>query len=325
MKIFKFIIPAFLLMITSCQPTNKSALNTDTDKATEASQKLNYKYTPSSTSTKTWVLIHGLGDDMSKLQSLADLAQAEGYSVLQMDLHGHGQTLFNYLNEHHSLPTTLDYEKNVVDIEKLIADLKIENQLIIVGHSYGGAIAYALAARIEKNKSSRIHSVHMLAPYVERIDKFLKTTYNPFRPPQLDQYTDPLLDPILDQYMQKTFREYLLKNYYGGVDNINAVQEAELNLRIEAAVKCTKGIRRFDLLEPSQKLLSINAPLQIIGAENDTVVTKNQLTAFDDRLTAAKVSHTLEFIVDKEVGHLFPRTMPDVVFKKINSFVLRNN
>lgn len=118
------------------------------------------------------VLLHGLGDDMNNVRKLAEVQSEQGYGVLLVDLHGHGRTLSNHLKTFEALPAHLEYTANVEDIRDLLTKIGA-SRVSIVGHSYGGGIAYALAVELEKSSEVVVTSVHMLAPYVQRIDKFL--------------------------------------------------------------------------------------------------------------------------------------------------------
>lgn len=125
----------------------------------------------------TWLFIHGLGDDMSYMAPLARQAEAEGYKVLRVDLFGHGETLRNQLAENGNvLPKAFPYQENVVALKELLQTLDVKD-LVIVGHSYGGGISYALTRELTLNPGTQpihVESVHMLAPYVQRIDKFMQ-------------------------------------------------------------------------------------------------------------------------------------------------------
>lgn len=138
-----------------------------------ADREMVYKYIPPSVSgAQTVVVIHGLGDSMTKVNKIIEQQKKLGYGVLAMDLHGHGRTLNQYLKEHDELPAEFDYFANVEDIRDLLRELRID-RVSLIGHSYGGGIAYALALELEKNRRIKVTSVHMLAPYVQRIDKFM--------------------------------------------------------------------------------------------------------------------------------------------------------
>ena len=329
-NILKLFITTTLItpLLVACGPKSDSETKTQTETQTVANgpvvSDMAYNYQAGSNGV-TWILIHGLGDDMTKLNGLAQLAIQRGYGILQMDLYGHGLTLQNYLQTHSKLPESFDYRDNVVGIKRLLEQLSLTDRLVIVGHSYGGAIAYALASAIESDASSsesgKLLQVHLLAPYVQRLDKSIAQIFNPFNIPSVDSYNNAFLDPILEQYMRRNFRTYLSKSNYG-VEEYQLTKERlrELDIRVEAAILVTKGIRSFDLLDEKAPFVKIQTPINIIGGASDTLVKPEMLRSFDTRLTAAGNLHQLQFIEGMNSDHLFPQTNAQITFEKILQF-----
>lgn len=86
------------------------------------------------------VLIHGLLIDSlaSYYFSLAPQLAEEGLDVVMYDLRGHGKTS--------RPPTGYRMEDFVGDLDGLLDALAIERPVHLVGNSFGGAVAYAMAA-----------------------------------------------------------------------------------------------------------------------------------------------------------------------------------
>jgi pimeloyl-ACP methyl ester carboxylesterase len=366
MKSLKYFLVAFLVSSASTSKAKIFSAQGLSLSKSPSGRSMVYDYKPGRKDT-VWVFIHGLGDEMSKLQGLAELAEQEGYGILRMDLQGHGFTLKQYLKTHQALPVRLNFEDNVQDIQQILLENHIQN-VVLVGHSYGGGIAYALAAELRLSRISEVKSLHMLAPYVQRIDKFLKDYYQspeyminqtadglsmtgvsadlirnsmqPFfswiqlmtagsrfiqdqarRSMALQAVEDQMLDPLLQGLMEKSFQEYLLKTYPGGKwEQLTDVQRKELKMKVEAAIRVTKGIRSFDLLDTSRALPVVQVPLQILGGKKDSLVLPAQLQELDRRLTSEKVAHQLEFMEGPASTHLFPRQQPKEVFSRILEF-----
>lgn len=319
----------------------------------------------SGTRPTVFLLIHGLGDDMTKLEGLANLLLKDGFGVMRVDLQGHGLTLRAYMQGHKDLPTEMTYQKNVQAITDLINRMQIQD-LVIVGHSYGGGIAYGLAASLADSPIIHIRSVHLLAPYVQRIDKFLSEYYqspdfllnqanktidgtktgaktiqntNPVaaffnvfaqnakivasgvnKVFKVDQTKDFLLDPFVEKFMQRSYREYFLKEMNAKEDQLSERAKQYLDLRVEAAIRTTKGIRGFDLLDPASAFPVVKAPLQVLAGSKDALVVPDQMQAFDQRLTTMGVAHTLSFIEGDQSTHLFPRLMPSETYSQVIQF-----
>ncbi len=132
-------------------------------------------YQPAQKEQTTFVLLHGLGDDLTKLDAVAQRFIAKGYGVLRVDLQGHGETLKAFMAQNQEIPLSINYRDSVLDIKEVIERLGLK-EISILGHSYGGGIAYALGVELQKSKETaavRVRSIHLLAPYVQRIDKFV--------------------------------------------------------------------------------------------------------------------------------------------------------
>jgi pimeloyl-ACP methyl ester carboxylesterase len=327
-----------------------------------------YDYKKASPGKDTLVLIHGLGDDMTKLRAVAQLADQDGLGVLLMDLNGHGRTLHEYLAHHdNTLPDHMDYQDNVNDVTLLIQSLLL-TKISLLGHSYGGGIAFGVAAKLQASGSPiQIRSLHMVAPYVQRIDKFLSDY---FQSPQylinqtakawekagvppalsenifdiffqwtwtitsqmrlfkdglqralhLDYNKDLLMDPFVEKFMRKNYRKYFVAVSKKRESELSTQESDEIDIKVEAAIKITKGIRGFDLLDETTSLPSSMPPLQIIGGKEDQLVLPVQLKNFDRRLQQEGIGHKLVFISGKKSHHLFPQTMPDQLYQQVRNF-----
>jgi pimeloyl-ACP methyl ester carboxylesterase len=92
-------------------------------------------------SGKTVILIHGLiMDDLSSYYfTLANPLSAAGHDVVMYDLRGHGHS--------DRPPTGYSVDDGVADLDGLLTALNICRPVHLVGNSYGGAIAMAMALR----------------------------------------------------------------------------------------------------------------------------------------------------------------------------------
>lgn len=333
-------------------------------------KEMAFDYKPAKKAGPTWLIIHGLGDDMSKMEQITALADAEGFGVLRVDLFGHGETLQRYMSTHDGhLPGDLYYKDNIIVIKELLQKNNIKD-VVIVGHSYGGGISYGLAAELGhlkgKNKIN-VRSLHMLAPYVQRIDKFIK---NYFQSPdfllhqtaktmeqmgahpevvknimdplfsmtwamtagirymndfvtssfKVDQWQDFAMDPILQKYMSQSYRKYFIAMTKKDESALNEKELKAIDIQVEAAIRVTKGIRDFDLLDTTSDLKDFGAPVQVIGGNKDKLVIPGQLYEFDQRLKIDNIPHRLDFVDGENSHHLFPRYMAPEVYGMIRAF-----
>jgi len=119
----------------------------------------------------TYVIIHGLGDNLEKLNAMTENLERAGFGTFRVDLHGHGKTLQKYLETHEHAPDLIDYREQVQDVAELIVRAGIKRNRLF-GHSMGGQIVFNVAQNLPKE--FRPESIHMAAPYVYRLDGYLR-------------------------------------------------------------------------------------------------------------------------------------------------------
>lgn len=92
-------------------------------------------------SGRTVVLIHGLiMDDLSSYYfTLANPLSAAGHDVIMYDLRGHGYS--------DRPPNGYSVDNGVADLDGLLTELGVSKPVHLVGNSYGGAIALAMALK----------------------------------------------------------------------------------------------------------------------------------------------------------------------------------
>ncbi|MFX0172567.1 MAG: alpha/beta fold hydrolase [Candidatus Hodarchaeota archaeon] len=96
------------------------------------SSKLDFDFfSPKEPKAPTLVFIHGVGGDKTQWEMQKSYFQKHGWGVINLSLPSHGE----------SPPSTSLSMDNYVDtIHKLIVDKELEN-VVLIGHSMGGAIA----------------------------------------------------------------------------------------------------------------------------------------------------------------------------------------
>ncbi len=151
-----------------------------------ANSKMAYEFIPPAhPKGQVLVFIHGLGQDLFSMQAIIERAVKDGFGVLRVDQHGHGETLNQDLLKNRYrlpihfyardlLPRSMDYRDNVTDIVALVKSLKIQGELGIVGHSYGGGTGGRVAARlVAELPKGQVKLFAGEAMYAKRIDKYI--------------------------------------------------------------------------------------------------------------------------------------------------------
>ncbi len=87
---------------------------------------------------QTMVFIHGYGGEAAQWRKQLT-AFADEYRVVAMDLRGHG------LSDNPA--TTYSTDEHLADLERIVATLNLPQKFILLGHSFGGAIAAAYALK----------------------------------------------------------------------------------------------------------------------------------------------------------------------------------
>lgn len=98
---------------------------------------------------------HGLGDSHIDMQALNQLINKEGkgYRTLRVDTHLNGKTLENFLAENNfKIPPYFHYKKNTYDLAEIILETGIKD-VLMVGHSYGGGLAWDITSHINRSLS----------------------------------------------------------------------------------------------------------------------------------------------------------------------------
>lgn len=294
----KIIVILFSIAATSAQArTCGNIFATTSELSTpglSSENKLYSKFEKAENSKGNVLLIHGLGDDLTHLNKLAANLKKEGFSILRIDLYGHGETLENFAKTKKPIPTVLPYENNVRDISEIIKKLDFKNP-IVIGHSYGGAIAYALSNQLKSNKSYRPQRLIMMAPYLRRLDHSLLTG-------------NPLVD-MQTEYMSEQFMRSAFRGYF------ESQKRKNIDLLIDATIASTKGIRSFDILSYDKKAsLGFAIPLLIIAGSKDDLVKYDQIENYHKKLLDEGYAHKV-VIIDGD--HFFPQNHSAETFKVI--------
>lgn len=132
----------------------------------------------------TLLFIHGFGGHALQWErQLA--AYAERYRVIAPDLRGHG------LSDHPDSDYTM--QEHVSDLERIVEQLNLPQKFVVIGHSFGGAIASSFTvknpSRVDKlilvgtASSFKLGPIqelltHLPTPWVEPLRKHLPIRYN---------------------------------------------------------------------------------------------------------------------------------------------------
>ncbi len=111
--------------------------------------QINYDLSSTFNPTNSLVFLHGLGGDLTALDSLRSLFHKKGYSTLAIDIRGQGES---------GRPTKrVDYflERLAQDVIQVITEEKVTKG-VLIGHCFGGMVAIQATKDLEEVLSNLI-------------------------------------------------------------------------------------------------------------------------------------------------------------------------
>lgn len=188
---------------------------------------INYKMYETKGKKSTIVLLHGWGQNTIMMEPIAQKFQ-ENFNILNIDLPGFGDS-----EEPKEVMNVIDY---AILVNKLIINLNLEN-IIMIGHSFGGRVSIAYASMFDINKV-----VLCSSPFIKRVNK-----------PTLKLKMLRLLKKIPG--LKKL--ENVVKNKIGSTDYKNA------------SVMMRKILVETVNLDLSENVKKVKCPTILIFGEND--------------------------------------------------------
>jgi acylglycerol lipase len=207
----------------------------------------------------TILVIPGLGEQSGRYLHVGDFFQQAGFNVLAIDVRGHGRS--------GGSPVYAEgYDKFLDDVRTAIGLVKI-HPLVVFGHSFGGQLALALAAREEPNVVAYVASAPWLAltsppaAWLTGVASFLNVLYPKIRFPTRIERRQNSSDEV----------------------HLDSLADLELNhsfITVRAF---------FEISEEGHRLLAnphVNAPVLLAQGQPDPVTSTEASLAFFGRLKA---------------------------------------
>lgn len=192
----------------------------------------------------TTFLIHGLGDHSGRLNKLTDALLQKGQRVIRVDLHGHGRTLKRNLELGHTIDEAVPFESQVEDVTALIRELGLDS-FTLVGHSYGGGVAPAVASRLSPRsaKTSPVNRMVLLAPLVMDLRKYYTSgllAVDATRDLQISQ----LKNAPMTQLLLKTRNDFTDRYFYGEIAKWLSIYQRFGNLTLPEPLRLGDQIEK---------------------------------------------------------------------------------
>ena len=208
--------------------------------------KVNYEYLDFD-KDETLVLLHGWGQNIDMMKPIGDKF-INMYNLLYIDLPGFGKS-----SEPDYPWTVYDYAKCV---NIIVEDLKLNN-IIIIGHSFGGKIGLIYASKYKVNKL-----ICLASPYCKELKKSpLKTKIYKF----------------LKKIPGLKWIANIMKKYIGSTDYKNA-SEIMRGVLVQSI--------NLDMVSDVKK---INCPTLLIWGTEDTAVPINRAYELNELIKTSRV------------------------------------
>jgi 3-oxoadipate enol-lactonase len=214
-------------------------------------QTIYYETHVADLSAPTIVLVHGIGGDVDGWQFVRDLLLQERFSVVAMDLRGHGYSSHPRRAKNYAMELLLGDILQVIDAEHL-------EKVVLVGHSGGAVLALNFALAYQERLSalvllagSYLSPAYMRHPFSKRIadavvalgayvsPPAMKPWHSTYPPGKFNREYEPW--GLMRTIMHNSLRSYLL------------VGKSLMNVDLE------------------HRLGEITIPTLIIAGENDSI------------------------------------------------------
>ncbi len=222
------------------------------------------------------VLIHGTPLELGAWDRLVPLLTSH-CRIVRYDLRGHGAAF--------SEPLPCSYDVLAADVRRLLDSLQIDRAHVL-GHSFGGQIA----ARFARDYSDRLNSLTTICSRLTPFPAFAVVA---------DRISRGGFAEVAETVMQRWFTADTIRRDTFVVRYSRTAFEHANQSSFETA------LRMISTFDGGDDLRSLDAPVQIIAAERDQVVTAPDLRSAAARLPAGS------FSVVRESGHMLPVEHPD--------------
>lgn len=283
-----------------CQARDVS--NKTNDLMSKDSSQLNLYYETHGTGTPV-IFLHGFGASVFSWRHLVGNLSRD-YQLILIDLKGFGKS-----------PKPNDKNYSIQDQAELVYKFIIEhdlNNLVLVGHSYGGGVALYTAIRLSEENSTRLSSLVLIdsLAYKQRLPRFIRLLRTPV--------LGPLGLHILPSKMN--VKSILNLAYYDDKritkDQIVAYAEPlESPGARKSLLRIAKQIVPSNIDEISARYKTLNYPTLILWGRQDKIVPLQvgERLHSDIRNSA--------FVVIEQCGHIPHEEKPDEAMSVISEFL----
>jgi pimeloyl-ACP methyl ester carboxylesterase len=221
------------------------------------------------------VLLHGTPLELGAWDRLVPLLTSR-WRIVRYDLRGHGAAF--------SEPLPCSYDILAADLRRLLDSLQVQRAHVL-GHSFGGQIA----ARFARNYPQRVTSLTTVCSRLTPFPRFADAA---------DQISAGRFRQVAETVMQRWFTAEELRG------EAFVVRYSRMAFQRANQSSFATALRMISTFDDGVALHSLDAPVHIIAAERDQVVTAPDLKS------AAASMRAGSFSLARECGHMLPVEHP---------------
>jgi 3-oxoadipate enol-lactonase len=222
------------------------------------------------------VLIHGTPLDLREWDQLVPLLCSR-WRIVRYDVRGHGAAC--------SEPLPCSYDVLAADVRRLLDSLQIQRAHVL-GHSFGGQIA----VRFARDYSERVMSLTTICSRMTPFAPFVVVA---------DQIRGGGFTQVAEAMMHRWFTAGALER------ELPVVRYSRMAFERANQASFETALRLISTFHGAVELRSLEAPVQIIAAERDQVVTAPDLRSAAAGLPAGS------FSLVPGSGHMLPVEHPE--------------
>jgi pimeloyl-ACP methyl ester carboxylesterase len=248
------------------------------------------------------ILAHGLAASLHDWDDLLPLLTSSGYAGYALDLLGHGESYKPVDRSEYTVETLFNHFSDWID------SLQVNEPMILVGHSLGGALSLIYALRYPE----RVRALVLVNPFYD-IKQLSPAIQSPF----LRQLLNARID-LAPYWIYRLFVDISSFSFYAGSSEAHILPE---HIRYQTALDFTRassGIYNIVHTLPNlvSDLVRIQQPTLLIWGRRDQTLAPESFPRLEHLLPNIVASHAMPIC-----GHVPHQCHPDQLNPHVMKFL----
>jgi pimeloyl-ACP methyl ester carboxylesterase len=249
------------------------------------------------------ILAHGLAASLHDWDDLLPLLTSSGYAGYALDLLGHGESYKPVDRSEYTVETLFNHFSDWID------SLQVNEPMILVGHSLGGALSLIYALRYPE----RVRALVLVNPFYD-IKQLSPAIQSPF----LRQLLNARIVDLAPYWIYRLFVDISSFSFYAGSSEAHILPE---HIRYQTALDFTRassGIYNIVHTLPNlvSDLVRIQQPTLLIWGRRDQTLAPESFPRLEHLLPNIVASHAMPIC-----GHVPHQCHPDQLNPHVMKFL----